>query len=230
MKYFTCIFFLFSSLVSFGQEEPQGVFIAKDDASPFEWETKHMLVGRCNLINMNAVGSGEFIKVWTDNGIVDSGDYYLADYCVKPGKAGSVNVYSIQSIWNGEQYDTVSTKTTFTAIVPPQLSILVTKDDFKKNEHLRFTFIDKKTKKEAGKRYQVAAMYEPKVYDKKGILIGKSGLCFGKTIDFSTEKNDMIILDHHTAKSGDKIKISLWARDMKTDLLIYVDELIYTFK
>ena len=230
MKYFILIFISLTWLWSLGQKETQGVFTAKDDASPSEWETKHMWVGRCNPINMISTVSGDFIKVWTDNGIVDSGDYYLATYCVKPTKAGKVNVYSIQSLWNGEQYDTISTKTTFTAIVPPQLSISVTRDDFRKKGYLRFTFIDKNTNKEAGKRYQVAALYEPKVYNDKGILIGKLGLCFGKTIDFNNEKYDMKILEDYIVKSGDKIKIGLWARDMKTDLLIYLDELIYTFK
>lgn len=229
MRHYTIIFFLLTSLVSFGQKDSIGVFIAKDDSSPFSWPTKHMWVGRKNPINSTYNGSQEFIKVWTDNGVVDSGDYYLTNYCIIPAKTGFINVYSIQQIWTGKNYDTIQTKNTFIGINPPDISIKVTKDNFRKDSSISFSLIHSLTLKPIDKRYEIGCMYQPLVYDCQDNLVGEVPLCFGTTIDFANEltkeANRKLKI-----KSGYKIKIKVLVRDMYTDLLIPTNEILYTLK
>lgn len=229
MKHNTIIFLLISSLVSFAQNDSIGVFIPKDDSSPFSWPIKHMWVGRKNPIVSTCIGSNEFIKIWTDNGVVDSGDYYLATYCIKPTKTGIINVYSIQQIWTGEKYDTVQTKDSFIGIIPPNISIEVTKDNFRKDSCISFSLINSFTLKPMGKRYEVGCLYQPLVYDQQGNLIGKIPFCFGTTIDFIDELNE-VANRKLKVKSGYKIKIKVLVRDIKTDLLIPSNEILYTLK
>ena len=212
-------------MVSFGQNDSVGVYIPKDDGSPFSWQTKHMWVGIKNPIVSTYIGSQEFIKVWTDNGVVDSGEFYLTNYCVRPIRTGNVNVYSIQKIWTGTKYDTVKTKNTFKAIDPPNISLKVLKDNFKKDSTITISLIDSLTLKPVDKRYEVGRMFQPLVYDNLGNYIGEVILCFGTTIDFANEMHREL-----KVRSGYKIKIRLLVRDMKTDLLIPTNEIVYTIK
>lgn len=226
LRSFLAYILLLTPIVSFAQMDSIGIFIPKDDGSPFEWPTLHMWVGKKNPI-VPLYPGGHFIRVRTDNGSVDSGDYYYGNYCITPAKQGLVHVYSSQKIWTGQKYDTVETNNTFTAIIQPKISILVSNDHFKKNFNMKLTLIDSLSGKLMSKRYKVGRMYEPWVFDKHDSLIGRIPLCFGTTIDFSksTSKKQKQIL-----KNGYKIRIWLLVRDMKTDLLIPTNEVLYKLK
>jgi len=223
MRHLITTGFLFFCLSLSGQNDNPGIFIPKDDASPIFTEIRHMWVGLKNPIA--EIGPAEIIKVWTDNGTADSCRYYMVDFCVTPLKIGSVNVFSIQRIWNGKKYDTVSTKNSFIAIKPPTIKLEILKDNFRIDSTIEFRLIDKKTKKPMGKRYEVGVMYEPEIYDQKDSLIGKVHLCFGTKIYFNQERMQKL-----KVKINYKIKIRVLVRDMETDLLISVEELVYKLK
>lgn len=225
MRHFTIVYFILISFVSLGQYDSIGVFIPKDDGSPFSWPTKHMWVGINNPIVSTYIGSEDFIKVWTDNGVVDSGDFYITNYCIRPYMTGNVNVFSIQRIWTGGKYDTIRTKSTFYAIRPPNISLKVTKDNFKKDSTITFALVDSLTLKPVNRRFKIGRMFYPLVYDSLDNFIGKLILCFGTTIDFAKEMHREL-----KVRSGYKLKIRLLVRDLKTDLLISTNELIYIIK
>jgi len=221
MKHIILIYFILTSIISFGQNDSIGVFIPKDDGTPFCWPIKHMWVGKKNFIASTYNGSDKFIKVWTDNGVVDTVNHC----CIKPIRTGSVNVFSIQQIWTGKKYDTIQTKSTFKAIVPPNISLKVIKDNLKKDSTITISLVDSLTLKPVDKRYQVGRIYEPLVYDSDGNFIRDVLPCGGTTIYLENE-----IIPEPRVKSGYKIKIRLLVRDIKTDLLIPSNELIYTLK
>jgi hypothetical protein len=75
MKSIIAIILTLSFLTSFCQKDSIGVFVPKDDGTPFDWPTTHMWVGMDNPIASTYIGSDEFIKIWTDNGVVDSGNF-----------------------------------------------------------------------------------------------------------------------------------------------------------
>jgi hypothetical protein len=83
-----CLLF---SFLSIGQKTVD-IIIPKDDGSPFKEPIKYLWEGKNNRITSNYMGDFRIIKVWTDNGNIDSGDYYLTDYAITPQRTGIVNV------------------------------------------------------------------------------------------------------------------------------------------
>lgn len=226
MRLFLSLFILhLAFLTSRGQSDSVGVFIPKDDGSPFNWPTKHMWVGMLNPIASDYAGSYDFIKVWTDNGVADSGDHYFSDYAIIPEHEGEVTVYSIQRIWRGKHYDTITTKSVFTAIASPKISLRIAHDNFTKDSTLTFELIDNSTGKPADNRYKVGRMYVPYVYDSNYNQVGIIYECFGTTIDLSYKR-----FYRFHMQSGYTLKFTILVRDMKTDLLIAADTFTYTLK
>lgn len=225
MKYIIIIIFLFILLPSYGQKNKMGVFIPKDDASSFRRSIKYMWVGGENPIAPISNGSSNVIKLWTDNGTVENVDFDPTEYAIIPKIEGKVNVYSLQKVSTANGYDTVNTKNTFIAILPPQIVIKVTNDKFKSDSSISFALINKETMESLPKRYQVGRMYEPKVYDSNGKFIGNIILCYGNTIVFNGPFNKGLKVE-----SGYQIRFTVTVRDNKTDLLISTEEVSYTLK
>jgi hypothetical protein len=223
MRHLITIFITtFFCSATFAQQDSIGVIIPKDDASTTNLKTKHMWVGLKNNIASNYIGSDKFLRVWADNGIVDSNAF-----CVTPLKPGKVTVFSVQQIYNGEKWDTIETKNYFTAIEAPKIKIKIINEDIQKDSTIQFALVDKKTNKEMTKRYRVGRMYEPVIYNSQDSLIGAINPCFGMTI----EKNKLRpFMKKHKIQKGDKIKMRLDIRDTQTDLLIPTEALTYIFK
>ena len=207
------------------QSDTVGVFIPKDDGSQVNWQTKHMWVGQTNPIASNYAGGYKFIKVWTDNGVVDSGDFYFSNYIVTPEKEGPVTVYTIQSIWKGKQYDTIFTATTFTAIPYPPLSIRINDNHFEIDSILELEIIDNQTGQPADSKYEIGRMYIPLVYDSEGKLIGYPNEYFTNLIDLTYNKTGKLKI-----KNGQTLKLRILIRDTETDLLITTEEVSYCIR
>ena len=158
-----------------------------------------MWVGLKNYIRSDYIGSEEILKLWGDNGTVDTGDYYLSKHCITPLKPGKVIVYSIQKVYTGIKWDTVSTKNTFTAIVPPKIMLQVIKDNFKKDTTIQFVLIDKKTNLQLPNRYKIGRMYQPNIYNSHDSLIGHIQNCFATTIE---KRQIKWFIQNHKLESG----------------------------
>ena len=220
------LIFLLTSILTFGQKSAS-IIVPKDDGSPFTWQTKHLWLGRSNPITSDYIGENQFLKLWTDNGRIDTGDFYLTNYAIKPERTGIVNIYSIQKVWNGTNYDTIQTQNTFTAITPPKIIVKLKSDRYNKDTTIAFELIDSLTTKRIGKRYKIGRFFDPEILDNNGTLIGRLSMCSGTEINL----NDPIHKDStiNFAK-GYKIKFAITIRDMQTDLLIPTSEFLYTIR
>jgi hypothetical protein len=218
-----CLLF---SILSVGQKTAD-IIVPKDDGSPFYWQIKNLWQGKNNPITSNYMGDFRIIKVWTDNGSIDSGDYYLTNLSITPQRTGIVNVYSIQEVWNGKKYDTIQTKNTFKAIKAPSIIVKLKSDQYTKDTTISFTLIDSLTSKPISKRYKIGRFFEPEILDYNGNLIGHLTMCSGTEINL----NDPIQNSNEIKfEKGYKIKIVITIRDMKTDLLIPTEEFVYTIR
>ena len=202
-----------------GQKDSINIFIPKDDGSPFEWATKHLWVGIGTQFVTEYTRRTEDIKLWTDNGTIDSCNYDFKGNCITPERPGKAIIYSTLRIYTGERWDTVSVKTVFTAITPPDIKILITKDNFLKDSSIQFQLVDNNTNKPLPQRYQVGRMYEPRIFNLQDSVIGKATLCFGTKIN----KDNFYGISTRKPKieSGYKMKLFVLVRDMETDLLIF---------
>jgi hypothetical protein len=212
--------------VLIGRKYDIGVFIPKDDASQLDERQKYMWVGRKNPIASNYNGSTKFINLWTDNGSVDTCDYYLGEYCITPVNSGIVQVFSIHQIWNGTKYDdTIKTTNSFIAINPPNISIIVTEDDSLKDFNFKISFVNSLTMKLIGERYEVGRMYDVYVYDNNDKYLGRVEDFWQPSFNFGS---DFVLKSK--LKKGYRLKIGILVRDTKTDLLIPTNETMYTIK
>ncbi|WP_171609946.1 hypothetical protein [Limnovirga soli] len=199
----------------------------KDDGSPFNWQTKNLWQGKINPITSNYIGDFRILKVWTDNGTIDTGDYYLTNYAITPKRTGNVNVYSIQEVGNGKKYDTIQTKNTFKAITPPTVIVKLKSDHYTEDTIISFTLSDSLTSKPISKRYKIGRFFEPEILDNNGNLIGHLKMCSGTEISL----NDPFHNDNEIKfEKGYKIKFVITIRDMKTDLLIPTEEFVYSIR
>jgi hypothetical protein len=226
MRHHLLLISLLTSILTFGQKNAS-VIVLKDDASTFSWQTKHLWLGETNPITSDYIGEYEFLKLWTDNGQIDTGDYYLTNYAIKPERSGIVNIYSIQKIWNGSNYDTIQTQNIFTAITPPKIIVKLKSDHYGKDTTITIELIDSLTTKRIGKRYKIGRFFEPEIFDNNGNLIGRLSMCFGTEIKL----NDPMLKESTIFYAkGYKIKFVITIRDMETDLLIPTSEFLYTIR
>lgn len=224
--WFLLIIHLFLSIITYGQRTVN-VIVPKDDASPFNWPTKYLWLGRVNPIASDCVGEFQILKVWTDNGTIDTGNYYLTNYAITPVKSGTVNVYSLQRVWNGESYDTIQTKNTFNAILQPKIIVKLKSDLNNKGSVIRFDLIDSLTNRPIKRRYRIGRFYDPEVFDNNGTLIGTLSMCHARQINLNDPLHNV---NQIKFEKGYKIKFVITLRDMQTDLLILTDEFEYILK
>jgi hypothetical protein len=220
MKLLIALFWIVGSIDCFGQLQRNGLFIPKDDGSPFTWDTKHMWVGQRNIVA--STGIDDLVEVWGDSAEVDSID---KSHCaIIPLAVGPIYLHSLHSVRSSS--NTVAKTDTFHAIVRPMMRIKVVKDDFKKDSTIEFVIIDETTSKPVDNRYEVGRMYEPFVLNPNDSVKGRLDHCYGTTIDFKKNKSGYNV----DAQSGDKIQLRIWIRDRQTDLLLPAKELVYTLK
>ena len=74
------------------------VSVPRYDSSPFKYRIKHLWTGVNNPIFV----PDSLLKIWTDNGTIDTGTYYLTNYYIKPLRNGKVNIYTLNKWTNDD--------------------------------------------------------------------------------------------------------------------------------
>ena len=186
-------------------------------------ETVHMWTNRKNCVYSNC-SDYENTAIWTDNGSVEL-DTNWSCYFIIPKKTGRVNLFSIETNVSGKKDTTLVTKK-FSAIIPPKISLKLIEDNYTKNGTIKISLVNTRTGRPVNKRYKIGRMFEPYVYNERDSIVGRIGFCFDPTIKLENGGHSKFKLE-----SGYKIKINVYVRDWKTDLLIPAENtLIYTIK
>jgi hypothetical protein len=161
------------------------------------------------------------VKIWTDNGIIDTGTYYLTNYYIKPLRNGKVNIYTL-NIWTNDDMtvDTIKSVSSFRAICYPNIITVINDKLLKDSLILKYEFVfERNLKTIEGSRYQLGAL-------PLDIEVLKDSTNIGVISFFTLPEEEKEIL-----KQGNKLRIPSFAlRDMKTDLLFGTKELEYTYK
>lgn len=208
--------------VALSQTDSIGVFLQRDENSPFTGPKKYMWVDMKNIVTSTQVGVGELLKVYTNNGRADQPAYYSVDQCaITPLVEGDVTVMAIQRVFIGGMWDTLTTVNSFIAIEQPEIRLMVLEDSLREACKLEFFLADKYKFRPLDNSYAVANTFEPLVFDKDNELIGKLPKSRGTVIDCS--KNSLPF----KIEKGYRIVFQVLVRDMQTDLLVPADEWVH---
>ena len=192
------------------------VSVLRYDSSPFNYRIKHVWAGKENPI----IAPDDLIRIWTDNGVIDTGTCYHANYKIRPIRNGKVQIYTLYiRKANDGSLDTIKSVTKFKAILPPKIVPAINEKLLKDSLIIQCDYVFKQTSiKAEGKRYQIAALpSEIKVY-KDNKLIG--------VIPFYTPRGE----EKEILKNGNRLYIPEQAfRDMRTDLIIEAEGLDYKY-
>ncbi len=216
------ILLLISTNVAITQTDSIGVFLQRDENSPFTGPKKYMWVDMKNIVTSTQVGVGKLLKVYTNNGRADQPAYYTADQCaITPLVEGDVTVMAVQRVLVGGIWDTVTTVSSFTAIEQPEIRLMVLEDSLREACKLEFFLADKYKFRPLDNSYAVANTFEPLVFDKDNELVGKLPKSRGTVIDCSVTNLPFKI------EKGYRIVFQVMVRDMQTDLLVPADEWVH---
>jgi len=211
--YLTLIYLQFS----FGQDS-NGVSILKDDSSEILGLKKHMWVGRQNYIS--SIGGGELLKVWTDNGKIDSGSFDLTNYSVVPEKEGQVIVYSIQTTYVNNIWDTITTRNSFTAIFAPNVITILDEKLLKDSLKIKYSFMDA----ESGKPLDTVRYWKHPITPQIKVFFNEQ---FVGDIEFFSEEKEI----KNILSKGNVIYMPDFPiRDLETDLIFGPPAFKYRYK
>ena len=192
------------------------VSVLRYDSSPFNYRIKHVWTGKENPI----IAPDDLIRIWTDNGVIDTGTCYHANYKIRPIRNGKVKIYTLNIRKTSDgSLDTIKSITKFKAILPPKIVPAINERLLKDSLIIQYDYVLKHTSTKAeGKRYQIAALpTEIKVY-KDNKLIGE--------IPFYTPRDEA----KEIIKNGNRLCIPEQTfRDMRTDLIIESEGLDYKY-
>jgi hypothetical protein len=217
MKFPYLIIALIYIQFSFGQDT-NGVKLLKDDSSVLLGPKKYMWVGKPN--NISTINGGDLLKVWTDNGKVDSGSFYLTNYCIVPEREGIVNVYSIQTAYVNRNWDTITTKNSFTAIYSPNVKTILDKKLLKDSLEIKYSFVYSGS----GEALDTSRYWQHPIPPAIKVFFDDQ---FVGDIEFFNEKEEI----KKILSTGNIIYVpSFPIRDSKTDLMFGTPEFKYKYK
>ncbi|MFN0031784.1 MAG: hypothetical protein ACKVOR_06470 [Flavobacteriales bacterium] len=204
------------------QSDSVGVFIQRDEHSPFTGPNTYMWVDVKNIITSTQIGLGELLKVHTNNGYADQPFYYGKDqFAITPIEEGEVTVFAIQKVKVGDHWDTITTVNYFTAVPQPELRLMILNDSIRMNGSLEFYLADKYEFTQADLRYVISGEYRPMVYDERNEMIGRLPASKGTKLRFNPSDLTFVI------EKGYRIIFQVLVRDLQTDLLFPADEWVH---
>ncbi len=213
---------LFFDNLTVAQNDSIGVFLQRDEYSPFSGIKKFMWVDLKNIVTSTLVGSAEILNAYTSNGDADKPSYYANDQCaITPNMPGEVTVMAIQRVRNKDGWDTVTTVTSFIAIEQPEIRLMILNDSMASHCRLQFFLADKYNFQPLTNRYLITNYYETLFFDEEEKFIGKLPRINSNIIDCG-ELNLPF-----TIKKGYRMVLQVMVRDMETDLLIPADEWVH---
>ena len=209
--------------VLFAQKELPLLVVPKDDGLAIDGEIHHMWVGKANTVTLSYIGGFELLSIETDNGVIDTGYYYLAKHAVIPRTPGPVALKARARYYMGK-WDTTSVSATFQAVVMPKIKVEVVGNPNRSDTAIFLKLVDERTGAQMSDRYQVGPAFDVSIYNTEDSLICELPYRLGTMIDLRP------FIKHCKERDGwQRMNFRLMVRDMETGLLIPTDEVNYRF-